>query len=139
MKYLKTLLLMFFFVGILNAQSRNDAVDFYGAYGTLTSEVDTLSASVSSGVTTLSALTSPYAKLRVVLIVDDTVEVSTSASFTSGNVQKILPTEYVFGGGGGIAFELIFRPNIINNIYIRRFVTSGGTGTVNWIARIYQY
>lgn len=65
------------------------------------------------------------------IITDDTLEISTSATFATGTVQKILPS----------IFTPLPKLSIVyhSNLYIRRFIISGGTGTPNWIIRIWGF
>lgn len=100
-----------------------------GTTDTLTTRIDSVVNMFSSGDSTFANL-GFGAWIQGQIVTDDTLELSTSASFT--NAIKILPNTSLR------PFEL---PKLdvsqITNLYIRRFVISGGTGTVNIILKIF--
>ena len=123
------LILLFSSMGIFAQQSSWDwGTKILGATDTLTTRIDSVVNMISSGDSTFANI-GLTAWVEGYVIADDTIEVSTDASFT--NPVKVLPntTSYPF---------LIPKSKIgdVSNLYIRRFSISGGTGTVNLIVRI---
>lgn len=85
--------------------------------------VDTLSRLSNSG-DSLDTMTGYFSNwFKFTIAADDTIEFSQTANFTEGQVFKLLPGETFTSGRWSIAD--------FTNLYFRRYVISGATGSPN--------
>jgi len=110
---------------ITSANSQIVSKLYYAGTDTSAALSDTLSRKVSGTLNTMNGTFPTW--YQVVLFVDDTVEVSTSASFTIGKTERILP--------GFTWTSQIFDVKFIPNLYWKR----KGTGTATLEYRIFGY
>ena len=101
-----------------------------GMYDTLSTRVDTVSRLIAGDTTNSFNVLGFKNWWEGDIMPDDTIEVSASPNFPRGSTMKIVPT------GARI---LLPRRDLTYflNLYVRRFVTTGATGTVNYDVRIW--
>lgn len=103
-------------------------------HDTLTTRIDTLSRKIAGDTTNnLNYIFVGSKAWQGDITVNDTVEVSSDATFPAGKVTIVYPNSQP---GLPLFRRLLFyHPNM----YIRRYVTTGGTGTVTIDFRIWAY
>lgn len=114
----------------VDASATDLTVRFYGASDSLNADTpDTLSRRWMPDSSSFSRTFTKWWEGNIE--VSDTAEMSTSASFASGTVWKLLPYRL---------YPLSkFSIGSVTNLFIRRFVTSGATGVIYWDVRFWGF
>jgi hypothetical protein len=103
-------------------------------HDTLSTRIDTVSRRIAGDTTNnLNYIFVNSKAWEADITVNDTVEISSDANFGTGNVTIVYPNTQP---GLPIFKRLLFY---FPNLYIRRYVTTGGTGTVTIDLRIWAY
>ena len=103
-------------------------------HDTLSTRIDTVSRRIAGDTTNnLNYIFVNSKAWEADITVNDTVEISSDANFGTGNVTIVYPNTQP---GLPIFKRLLFY---FPNLYIRRYVTPGGTGTVTIDLRIWAY
>ena len=130
-KYLFIIIALFISANIY-AQTQPEITSIWrSADDSISTRIDTVSR-VIYGDTTTNSLTTVFAGktwFQGDIIADDTLQIGLDASFSKGKRFKILPN----------MFYLIPQTMLSSypNLYIRRYVTPGATGTVNYALRLW--
>lgn len=105
---------------------------FYSTSGSISTDTVDVANVMQSGKTSFEELGLSLS-YNIMILADDTLEVSTASSFPSGQTFKLLPSGFTWNSGSGTALTLNgLDPRRIKDFYLRVY----GTGTVNYIILI---